>query len=191
MHFGYCHYVIKYLMRDIMNYHCSRVLRSRVRMIGKNSPGFSVFRARVHGCSDAEPYRVPIQSTFVEIAPFDQINLSHVRHVTYEVWGFHVTDGDICSDWGDCNRCFCRDGSENNSVDYCMFSLNSNEKIVENIAIYMRPLHSFIPPEFQPTGVQWTGLALGEPPCWTQQTPPGCLLCQVSMLHTSSCSHRG
>ena len=55
VHFGYCHYVIKYLMRDIMNYHCSRVLRSRVRMIGKNSPGFSVFR--VHGCSDPEHLR--------------------------------------------------------------------------------------------------------------------------------------
>ena len=40
--FGYCHYVIKYLMRDMMNYHCLRVLRSRIRRIGKHSPGFSV-----------------------------------------------------------------------------------------------------------------------------------------------------
>ena len=47
------------------------------------------------------------------------INLSHARQVTYEVWGFHVTDGDFCSDWGDCNGCFCRDESGNNwpSVD--------------------------------------------------------------------------
>ena len=61
VHFGYCHYVIKYLMCDMMNYHCLRVLRSRVRMIGKHLPGFSVFRTRC--CSDAELYRVPIQST--------------------------------------------------------------------------------------------------------------------------------
>ena len=61
---GLHHYVIKYLMRDMINYHC---LRSHVRMIGKHWPGFSVFRARVHGCSDAEPCRVPIQSTVVAI----------------------------------------------------------------------------------------------------------------------------
>ena len=67
MHFGYCHYIIKYLMREMMDYHCLRVFRSRDRRIGKYSPGFSVFRTGVHGCSDAEPCRVPIQSTFVEI----------------------------------------------------------------------------------------------------------------------------
>ena len=43
--------IIKYLMRDMMDYHCLRVLRSRVRRIGKHSPCFSVFRTRVHGCS--------------------------------------------------------------------------------------------------------------------------------------------
>ena len=43
VHFGYCHYVIKYLMRDMMNYYCLRVFRSRVKRIGKkNSPSFSV-----------------------------------------------------------------------------------------------------------------------------------------------------
>ena len=31
MHFGYCHFVIKYLMRDMMNYYCLRVFRSRVK----------------------------------------------------------------------------------------------------------------------------------------------------------------
>ena len=30
-HFGYFHYVIKYLMCDVMNYHCLRVFRSRDR----------------------------------------------------------------------------------------------------------------------------------------------------------------
>ena len=187
VHFCYCYSVIKYLMRDMMDYHCLRVLRSRVRRIGKHSPGCSVFRT---GCM-AVPMliRAVFRSRAASWRSFLlTINLSHARQVTYEVWGFHVTDGDVCSD---CNRCFCRDGSENNSMDYCMFSLNSKGKIVEKIAICMRPLHSFIPPEFHPTGVLWTGLALGEPPCWTQQTPPGCLLCQVSMLHTSPCSHRG
>ena len=47
----------------LMNYHCLRVFRSGVRTIGKQLPGFSVFRTRVHGCSDAELCRVPIQST--------------------------------------------------------------------------------------------------------------------------------
>ena len=61
------HYVIKYLMRDMINYHRLRVLRSHVRRIGKHSPGFSVFRTRVHVCSDAEPCRVPIQNTVVAI----------------------------------------------------------------------------------------------------------------------------
>ena len=61
------HYVIKYLMRDMINYHRLRVLRSHVRRIGKHWPGFSVFRTRVHVCSYAEPCRVPIQSTVVTI----------------------------------------------------------------------------------------------------------------------------
>ena len=56
VHFGYCHYVIKYLMRDMMNYYRLRVFRSRVKRIGKHSPGFSMFRTRVLCC-------VPIQST--------------------------------------------------------------------------------------------------------------------------------
>ena len=63
VHFGYCHYAIKYIMRDMMNYHCLRVFRSRVNRIGKHSLGFSLFRTRVRGCSDAELCRVPIQST--------------------------------------------------------------------------------------------------------------------------------
>ena len=41
--FAYCHYVIKYFMRDMMNYHCLRVFRSRGKRIGKHSPGFSMF----------------------------------------------------------------------------------------------------------------------------------------------------
>ena len=61
--FAYCHYAIKYFMRDMMSYHCLRIFRSRVKMIGKHSPGFSMFRTRVHGCSDAELCCVPIQST--------------------------------------------------------------------------------------------------------------------------------
>ena len=63
VHFGSCHYVIKYLMRDMMNCHCLRVFRSRVKRQGKHSPGFSMFRTRVHCCSDAELCCVPIQST--------------------------------------------------------------------------------------------------------------------------------
>ena len=63
VHFGSCRYVIEYLMRDMMDYHCLRVFRSRVKRIGKHSPGFSVFRTRVHGCSNAGLCRVPIQST--------------------------------------------------------------------------------------------------------------------------------
>ena len=43
---GYCHYVIKYPMRDMMDCHCLRVFRSRDRRIGKHSPGFSVFRTK-------------------------------------------------------------------------------------------------------------------------------------------------
>ena len=58
MHFGSCHYVIKHLMRGMMNYHCLRVLRRRVKRTGKHSPGFSMFRTRVHGCSDAELCRL-------------------------------------------------------------------------------------------------------------------------------------
>ena len=61
--FGYCRYVIKYFMRDMMNYHCLRVFRSRGKRIGKHSPGFSMFRTTVHGCSDAELCHVAIQST--------------------------------------------------------------------------------------------------------------------------------
>ena len=30
-------------MRDMMNYHCLRVFRSRVKRIGKHSSGFSMF----------------------------------------------------------------------------------------------------------------------------------------------------
>ena len=66
---GYCHYVIKYLMRDMMNYYSLRVFRSRDKRIGKHLPGFSVFRTRVHGCSDTK--LCVFQSTFAEIVPFD------------------------------------------------------------------------------------------------------------------------
>ena len=47
------------------------------------------------------------------------INLSHARHDTYEVWGFRVTDGGVCGDWGECYGCLCLDGSGNNrpSID--------------------------------------------------------------------------
>ena len=59
-------------MRGMMNYNCLRVFRSRVRRIGKHSPVFfSVFGTRVHGCSDAELCRVPIQSTLVAIVAFN------------------------------------------------------------------------------------------------------------------------
>ena len=86
VHFDYCHYVLKYLMRDMLNYHCLWVFRSRVRRIGKHSPGFSVFRTRVHGCSDAE------LAVFRPRAPsgrffFLAINISHARQVINEVWG--------------------------------------------------------------------------------------------------------
>ena len=43
VHFGYCQFVIKYLMRDMMDYHCLRVFRSRDRMIGKHSPGIFLY----------------------------------------------------------------------------------------------------------------------------------------------------
>ena len=58
VHFS-CQFVVKYLMCDMMNYHCLKVFGTRVRRIGKQSPVFSVFRTRVHGCSDAELVRVP------------------------------------------------------------------------------------------------------------------------------------
>ena len=51
VHFGYCHYVMKYLMRDMMNYHCLRVFRSRDRRIGKRSPGSSVCVVVVPCCA--------------------------------------------------------------------------------------------------------------------------------------------
>ena len=57
--------LLKYFMRDMMNYHCLRVFRRRVKRIIKHSPGFSMFRTGVHGCSDAELCLccVPIQNT--------------------------------------------------------------------------------------------------------------------------------
>ena len=84
VHFSCCQFVIKYRMRDMMNYHCLKVFGTRIRRIGKHSPVFSVFRTRVPGSSDTELRRVPIQSTIVKIVPFDN-NLSHARRVTYEV----------------------------------------------------------------------------------------------------------
>ena len=94
VHFDYCHYVIKYLMREMMNYHCLRVFRSRVRRIGKHSPRFSVFRTRVHGCSDAELCRVSIQRTVGAIFLLGNywISIGHARQVINEVWRFRVTE---------------------------------------------------------------------------------------------------
>ena len=63
VHFGYCHYVIKYLMRDMMNYHYLRLFRSRVRTIGKHSPGFSAFPTRVHGCTQLYSIAYYVQET--------------------------------------------------------------------------------------------------------------------------------
>ena len=42
---------------------CLRVFRSRVKRIEKHSTGFSMFRTRELGCSDAELCCVPIQTT--------------------------------------------------------------------------------------------------------------------------------
>ena len=127
VHFGCCHYVIKYFMRDMMDYHCLRIFRSRDRRIGKHSPGFFyvpnqsawLFRCWAVPCFDPEP--------FVEIVPLT-INLSHAKQVTYEVWRFHVTDGDVRSDWWECNGCFCRDGNWNNwsSIDdFCSAKISA------------------------------------------------------------------
>ena len=58
VHFGYCQYVIKYLMRDMMDYHCLRVFRSRDRMIGKHSPGIFLY-------SESEGMAVPMLSRAV------------------------------------------------------------------------------------------------------------------------------
>ena len=57
MHFGSCHYVIKYLMRDMMKYHCLRVFRRRVKRIIKHSPDFL--------CSEPECMAVPMLSCAV------------------------------------------------------------------------------------------------------------------------------
>ena len=90
------HYnLIKYLLSDMLNYHCLRVFRSRVRRIGKHSPRFSVFRTRVHGCSDAELCRISIQCTVGAIFLLRNywISIGHARQVINEVWRFRVTDG--------------------------------------------------------------------------------------------------
>ena len=92
----------------MMNYHCQRVFRSRVRRIGKRWPGFSVFRTRVHSCSVFQT-RAPSWRLFLLT-----INIGHARRVTYEASWFHVTDGGVCSDWGEFNGCLCRDGNGNN-----------------------------------------------------------------------------
>ena len=92
VHFGSWHYAIKYIMRDMMKYHCLRVFRRRVKRIGKHSTGFSMFRTREHGCSDAELCCVPIQSTGGAIF-FLAISISHARQVVNEVGRFSLTDG--------------------------------------------------------------------------------------------------
>ena len=101
VHFGYCHYVIKYLMRDMMHYHCLRVFRSRVRRIWKQwllqffcVPIQSAWLFR---CSGAVPCSDPEHLSWRSF--LFTVNLSHARQVTYEVWGFHVRDRDVCSDW--------------------------------------------------------------------------------------------
>ena len=80
VHFGSCHNAIEYLMRDMMNYHCLWVFRRRVKRIGKHSPDFSMFRTRVHGCSDAELCRVPIQSTVGTTAFQDRWDKNTATH---------------------------------------------------------------------------------------------------------------
>ena len=75
-HVGYCHYVIKYLMRDVMNCHYQRLSHLEVALEGyenTDSPrGFLCSEPEsVHGCSHAKLCHVPVQSTFVEIVPFD------------------------------------------------------------------------------------------------------------------------
>ena len=71
---------------------CLRVFRSRVKRIEKHSTGFSMFRTREHGCSDAElccvRYRAPSGRFF-----FLPISISHARHVVNEVGRFSLTDG--------------------------------------------------------------------------------------------------
>ena len=79
VHLGYCHYVTKYLISDMMNYNYLRVLRNRVRRIGKHSPGFSVFRTRVRFSPDADravPCSDPEHNT---------ISISHARQVYQRV----------------------------------------------------------------------------------------------------------
>ena len=51
VHFGYCHSVIKHLMRNMMNYHCLRVFRSRVKRQENTRPVFI--------CSEPECMAVP------------------------------------------------------------------------------------------------------------------------------------
>ena len=94
---------------------CLRLFRSRDRRIGKHSPGFSVFRTEFLMLSRAVfRSRAPSWRSFLLTT-----NLSHARQITYEVSGFHVTDGDVSNDWGECNGCFCQGGSGNNwpSID--------------------------------------------------------------------------
>ena len=79
--FGYCHYVIKYLKSDMMNYYCLRVFRSRVRSIGKHSPGFLCSELE---CMAAVPtlscamFRSRSQSGRFFFLP---ISISHARQV--------------------------------------------------------------------------------------------------------------
>ena len=91
VHFCYCHYAIKYLMRDMMNYHCLRVLRSRVRRIGNTRPVFL--------CSEPECMTVPMLSraVFRSRAPswrffFLAISIIHARQVINEFWRFSLID---------------------------------------------------------------------------------------------------
>ena len=75
-----CYYVIKYLMRDMMNYHCLRVLRSRVRRIG------------IFLCSEPECMAIPMLSwaVFRSRAPslrffFLAVSISHTLSLIH-IW---------------------------------------------------------------------------------------------------------
>ena len=93
VHFDFCHYVIEYLMRDMMNYHRLRVFRRRIKRIGKHSPGYIYI-------SIPECMAVPMLScaVFRSRAPsggffFLPISISHARQVVNEVGRFSLTDG--------------------------------------------------------------------------------------------------
>ena len=81
VHFSCCQFVNKYLVCDMMNYHCLKVFGTCIRRIGKHSPIFCV-------CSEPECMAVPILScaVFWSRAPSEQffflaIIISQARQV--------------------------------------------------------------------------------------------------------------